>query len=151
LRGFTLLEVLVVMTIAGLTLAIGWGAYARYVQSSGARTSAQLFVRDLSMARATATRTREPVLLRFHEDDRSYEVVTGSGEELVVRSFGTNEEVSLSALDLEMPGDSLRFDARGLADLSGISEPLGRALFTSGERTVTVSFNAAGASRVDEP
>jgi hypothetical protein len=52
---------------------------------------------------------------------------------------------------LALPGDSLVFDARGMADLSGAGGPLGTATFSSGAMTYTVSFNSMGASKLERP
>ena len=67
------------------------------------------------------------------------------------REFEAGQDIRLDALDLQMSGDSLVFDARGVVDLSGAGSSLGVARFTAGEMEYDVSFNSMRASRVAIP
>ena len=71
-----------------------------------------------------------------------------SGQELLSRRYGDEGEVELTAIDLQMPGDSLVFNGRGMVDLSVIEGSLGTATFQSGSETYTVTFNSMGAARI---
>lgn len=151
--GFTILELTVVLILAGLTL--GWAGltFSGYFQRSSARRAAQVFARDLTLARSAAMRTRENVVIRFYESSRWYQVATqSSGTELARRRFGVNADVDLSAIDLRFKGDTLVFSSRGVADLSGISGvgTLGEARFAAGATEYSVFFNSLGASKVEE-
>jgi hypothetical protein len=66
----------------------------------------------------------------------------------VRRAFGPGADLRLDALALELAGDSVVFNSRGFADLSGAAGATGRATFTKGEKTYATSFNALGASKV---
>ncbi len=152
-RGFTLLELLIVVVLASLTMGFAGLTFTGYFQSSSARGAAQVFARDLALARSAAIRAKEPVVVRFYEANRWYQVVArSSGTELVRRRFGVNAEVELSAINLKFEGDTLVFDARGVADLSTLDKKLtlGEASFKAGPTQYTVTFNSLGASKVEE-
>jgi prepilin-type N-terminal cleavage/methylation domain-containing protein len=150
--GFTLLELLIVLVLAGLTLGFAGMTFSGYFQSSSAKRAAQVFSRDLAMARSAAVRSKEPIVIRFYESNRWYQVVAqASGTELVRRRFGVNADVALSAIELKFRGDTVVVSARGVVDLSNIqgSGTLGEASFAAGATRYTVSFNSLGASKVE--
>ncbi len=150
-RGFTLLELTIVVVLAGLTMAAAGLTFSGYFQRSSAQRAAQIFAQDLSLARSTAVRTREPVVIRFFESSMWYEVeVQSQAQELVRRRFGgSGADIDLSAITLDFDGDTVVFNSRGIADLSGAASALGTATFSSGATTYTVSFNSMGASKVE--
>jgi prepilin-type N-terminal cleavage/methylation domain-containing protein len=148
--GFTLLEVAVVVTVAAIVAGMGGLYLSGYFQRSSARRAAQVFAQDLVAARSFAVRSQEPVVIRFYESTLWYEVESQStATEIARRRFGTNADVDLSSVTLDLTGDSLLFSARGVADMSGAGGPLGTATFSSGAVTYTVSFNGMGASKID--
>ncbi|NIP58121.1 MAG: prepilin-type N-terminal cleavage/methylation domain-containing protein [Gemmatimonadetes bacterium] len=147
--GFTILELLVVMALVVITLAITQQTYGLYQERTATRRAAKLFGLDLSLARSAAVQGRMNVVIRFDEAAREYEVI--SNRRIMRRDFGDDSDVPLESIDLELPGDSVVFDARGVADLSGIAGSLGRATFEVGGSSYAVSFNALGASKVGEP
>lgn len=138
------------LVISVLTLSIASQVYADYLERTTARRAARLFTRDLTLARMNAVQTRRAVTVRFDEPSTEYAVVRAAGGEVVSRDYGSGAEVELSEIDLEMPGDSLVFNGRGIADLSAISASLGTATFRAGNESYTVSFNSMGASRVEQ-
>ena len=147
--GFTLLELTIVLVISSLVLGFAGLTFSGYFQRSSARRAAQLFSQDLTAARSYAVRSREPVVIRFDEVDMWYEVETQTtATEVARRRFGASADIDLSAVALDTAGDSLVFDARGVARLSGGS--LGTATFSSGAITYRVSFNAMGASKIEQ-
>ena len=148
--GFTLVELLVVLTITAIGLTFAGLAFTSYFERVSAERAAQVFAQDLTLARDWALRSREPVVIRFYESTLWYEVsAQTSATEVARRRFGTNADIDLTGVTLDMTGDSLVFDTRGIADLSGAMGPLGTATFSSGAVTYTVSFNSMGASRID--
>jgi len=151
-RGFTLLELLVVLILASVSMAFAGLSFSGYFQRSSARRAAQVFARDLVLARSTAMRAKESVVIRFYESSRWYQVVAGtSGTEMVRRRFGVNADVDLSAIDLKFQGDTVVVSTRGVVDLSNIQGggTLGEASFRAGTTQFTVSFNSLGASKVE--
>ena len=149
--AFTLLEVTIVLVLTGLTLGFASVGFSGYLQRVAAQRAAQVFAQDLTLARSSALRTRSPVVVRFYESTRWYSVVIQeTGTEVVRRRFGTNADIDLSGIDLRMGGDSILFNSRGIASLSNASGALGTASFVSGTSRYDVSFNAMGASEVEE-
>ena len=151
--GFSLLELTIVLVMAGLVMGFAGLTFSGYFQRSSAKRAAQVFARDLALARSAAMRSREAVVLRFDESGRWYEIETmGSGTALVRRRFGVNADVDLSSIVLLFAGDSVVFSARGVADLSNIEggASLGEARFASGATEFSVYFNSLGASKVEE-
>ena len=96
-------------------------------------------------------RSQEPVVIRFYEETLWYEVESGlTATEIARRRFGGAGDIDLSAVTLELAGDSLVFDLRGIADMTGAGGALGIATFSSGAVTYTVSFNGMGASKIEQ-
>ena len=148
--GFTLIEMIVVLTITVIMLTFASFVFSGYFERVAAERAAQVFAQDLTLARNWAVRSREPVVIRFYESSLWYEVEAQStSTEVARRRFGVNADIDLSGLSLDVAGDSLVFDSRGVADLSGAGGPLGTAAFSSGSVTYTVSFNSMGASKID--
>ena len=148
--GFTLIELLVVLSIAAIGFAFAGLVFNSYFERVSAQRAAQVFAQDLTLARNWAVRSREPVVLRFYESSLWYEVeAESSGTEVARRRFGGTGDIGLAGVALDIPGDSVVFDSRGIADLSGAPGPLGIATFSSGAVTYTVSFNSMGASKID--
>lgn len=149
--GFTLIELVVVLSVSAIVVTMGTLAFSGYFQRDSARRAAQVFAQDLIAARGFAIRSQEPVVIRFYETTRWYEVTgQGSATEIARRRFGANGDITLGSVTLDTAGDSLVFDARGMADMSGAGGALGTATFSSGAVTYTVSFNGMGASKIDQ-
>lgn len=149
-KGFTFIELLVVLSLSAIGLTFALLSFGGYFQRVNAERAAQVFAQDLTLARTWAVRSREPVVIRFYEGSLWYEVQSlTSATEVAARRFGVNADIDLTAVTLDFPGDSVAFDVRGIADLSGIGGPLGTATFSSGPVTYTVSFNSMGASKID--
>ena len=134
------------LTAVGLTL-IGLN-FGRYMERSSARRAAEVFGLDLSVARNQAARSRQVVVVDFDETARNYVIRVAAGDTVVTRFFDADSDLTLTEVDLELGGDTVAFNSRGVADLSGAT--LGRAVFTLGETSFAVSFNALGSSRVIE-
>lgn len=149
--GFTLIELVVVLSVSAVIITMGTLSLSSYAQRSSAQNAARIFAQDLVAARGFAVRGQEPVVIRFYESTLWYEVEAASSSTRIVRRrFGDDGELRLSALSLDTSGDSLVFDPRGLADMTGAAGALGTATFSSGAATYTVSFNGMGASKIDE-
>lgn len=141
---------LIVLVIGGVLIALATISFSSSNARAAARSAAQVFSRDLALARSMAVRGREEVVIHFYEASRWYSVTTASGRELARRRFGVDADINLSAIDLGMPGDSLIFSSRGVGDLEGLGAALGEASFTSGTARYRVLFNSMGASTVGE-
>lgn len=148
-RGFTLLEVLFVLLIVVVTMAVASHSYAKYLERTSSERAAKVFARDLSVARTAAIQERADVVVRFSPSERRYVVETATGRRVVTRSYDEEGETVLSEIGIDLPGDSVVFDPRGIADLSEVDGAVGTATFRAGGSTFTVSFNGMGASRVE--
>lgn len=149
--GFTLIELTVVVAVAAIVMTFGALAFTGFFQRNAAHRAAQIFAQDLIAARSFAVRSQEPVVIRFYETTLWYEVESQSTvTEIARRRFGAAGDIDLSAVTLDVAGDSLVFNSRGMADMSGAGGALGTATFSSGAVTYTVSFNGMGASKIEQ-
>ena len=146
--GFTVIEMLVSLILFTTAMALTAIVFTGYQSRTAAQRAAQVFAMDLSYARTTAVRSRERVVVDFDVGSVSY-VVRQAGDTLLWREFDRDDEISLDWLDLNLTGDSLVFDTRGVGDLSGAGASLGLASFAAGEAVYDVSFSVMGASKVD--
>jgi prepilin-type N-terminal cleavage/methylation domain-containing protein len=149
-RGFTILELTVVLAIGAALLAFAGWTFSGYVQRSSAQRAAQVFARDLTLARGAAVRARESVVIRFYEGGRWYQLATQiTGTEIARRRFNGGG-IRVSAIDLAIPGDSVVFSAEGMIDSLEGGATLGEARFSAGTTRYSVFFNGMGASRIEE-
>ena len=146
--GVTLIEILVVLVIMGITLGAVAMTFNLYLDRSSAKRAAEIFGQDLTVARNAAARSRQTVVMDFDEGSLSYVVRVEEGDTLLYRFFDADSDITLSSLDLQITGDTVAFNSRGVADLSGAVGTLGKAVFTAGNTTYAVSFNSMGSSRV---
>ena len=147
--GFTVIEMLVSLILFTTAMSLTAIVFAGYQSRTAAQRAAQVFAMDLSYARTSAVRGRKSVIVNFDLGSVSY-VVRQAGDTLLRREFDRDDEIPLDWLDLNLTGDSLIFDSRGVGDLSGAGGSLGLASFAAGEAIYDVSFNVMGASKVDE-
>jgi prepilin-type N-terminal cleavage/methylation domain-containing protein len=147
--GFTLLEMTVVLIIGGVLMGMAALTFGDVNTRGSARRAAQVFSRDLALARSAAVRGRETVVIRFKEtaDSLRYTVTTASGRQLARREFNADDDVNLSAIAIGETGDSVVFSNRGIATLGAAT---GTATFRAGATTYQVTFNGMGASKVGE-
>jgi prepilin-type N-terminal cleavage/methylation domain-containing protein len=150
-RGFTLVEVVTVMVVLAVMFSMATGTFNGYLKRSAPKRAAEVFVQDLKLTRDAALRSRQVVVMEFDEPNLRYVVRSRSGDTLVQRFFHLEAGLVLSSMDLQLPGDTLAFDGRGIATLGSSDSALGRAVFMSGGSTYEVSFNSMGAARVDGP
>lgn len=60
-RGFSLIELMVVVGIAGILLALGAPRFAQYLRNVKLRTAAEVFMTGVQLARSEAVRINAPV------------------------------------------------------------------------------------------
>ena len=144
-----MVELLVSLILSAITLGLASVVFAGYQSRTAAQRAAQVFAMDLSLARTSAVRGREVVVVDFNEAAGSYVIRLESGDTILRREFGRDNDIPLDSLNLQLTGDSVAFDARGVGDLSGSASPLGTASFAAGATIYDVSFNVMGASKVD--
>jgi type IV fimbrial biogenesis protein FimT len=151
-RGFTLIETMVVLTVAGIVIAIAVPAFSGYRESLALRQARSQLEADLRQARQLAITRRVPVVVRFgtppattdilqytlHLDSDNDRVVD-AGES--VRRAHMPSGTRLASVSLA-PTDTVAFD------ISGILWPGhggGRLVFANRRgRADTLMVSAAG-------
>ena len=144
-----MVEILVTLILFTIAVGLGSVVFSGYQSRTAAQRAAQVFAMDLRLARTSAVRGREAVIVDFDEAGMSYCIRLESGDTIVEREFGRDDDIPLTLLNLQLTGDSLVFNARGVGDLSGSGSSLGIASFAAGETIYDVSFNVMGASKVE--
>jgi len=148
--GVTLIELTVVLLLLSLSLAAATGVFSAFQSRTAAHRAAQVFALDIGLARTSAVRSRETVVVDFDEAQMTYLLRFESGDTILKREFGESDEIWLDTVNLQLTGDSLAFSSRGVGDLTGAGSSLGVARFVAGDTGYEVSFNGMGASRVDK-
>jgi Tfp pilus assembly protein FimT len=141
----------IVLLVIAVTLAIAAQAYGFFLARTTARRAAEVFVLDLALTRTAAMRERRPVTLVAQEALKRYSIRTSTGDTIALRNYDGDEEMMLTQLQIDLPGDSVRFSARGIANLGGGPGTLGTARFTAGSLTYTVRFNSTGTAEIQAP
>jgi prepilin-type N-terminal cleavage/methylation domain-containing protein len=144
--GFTLLEVLFVITISVILMAIVVSSFSTYTRERSAQQAAYLLSRDLRLARATAIGSRQRVSLVVARSTRSYLVRDAIGTVVVRRTFATDSDMIIESLTLSLPGDSVTFSAQGV--VTNMTGAIAEAVIRSPTREYVVRFNATGSSRI---
>lgn len=142
--GFTILELLIAIVMAGVLLALVYGGYRQFNEAIVVKKAAGVVAADVTLTRSFAIQRRANVSLVANETQRSYTIRDTTGTRLAVRSFDRSSDLPLDRLDVETGGDSLTFNSRGLLVTgAGVEIEMGR-----GDRDRTVSVSALGRSRI---
>ena len=156
-KGFTLIETMIVVTVAGIILAVGMPAFSRYRSTLSLEQAKAQLLHDVRDARQRAVTRRIPVYMRFGTpptttDITSYQIhVDTNGNRLVdngesVSNHRLPANTSLALVSLS-PVDTLNFD------ISGILWPghLGGSLVVSNSRGQRDTMFVSSAGIVYEP
>jgi len=151
-RGFSLIELLFALIIAGIFLSIAMPGFGRFRATMALKQANAQLLQDVRRARQLAVTRRAPVVVRFgtppsvsnitsytiHVDTNADGTVQAS-EMVTVRNMPTGTRLSAVSL---APIDSLRFEASGLL-LPGTTG--GRLTFANRlNRLDTLMVSAAG-------
>lgn len=137
--GFTLVELLIVLSIVSLSLLIANNSYTSFRESSALNRAARVVAADAALARSYAIRNRTAVALVADETERSYVIRDQAGNVYLNRVFDAASEMRLETLDVRLPGDSIPFNSRGMLTLGTATVDVDRG---GGSRRVTL--NAIG-------
>lgn len=150
-HGFSLLEVLFVVTVSAILMTVVVASFSRYTRERAAQQAAYLLSRDLRLTRATAVNARQPVSLVVSPADRSYLIREASGRVVARRTFAAGSDLTIDSISLGLPGDSLTFGSQGvILDMTGAVGGVAEAVVSSPTRQYVVRFNATGSSRIVE-
>lgn len=141
-RGFSMMEMLVVIGILGILAAMAGPAMSRIVRHQRTNRAAMVITADLQNAFAVAARQREPVRIQADANTRSYQFIDRkSGAVLRIRTFyGDTSEYRLSTLVFN-PATIDVFP-------SGISSSAVTINLANGDYQKTITASTAGFIRV---
>jgi prepilin-type N-terminal cleavage/methylation domain-containing protein len=141
-RGFTIMEMLVVIGILGILAAMAGPAVSRITRHQRTNRAAMVITADLQNAFAVAARQREPVRIQADAATRSYQFIDRkSGAVLRIRTFyGDTSEYRLSSL-VFTPSTIDVFP-------SGISSSFVRVDLANGDYAKQITASTAGFIRV---
>ncbi len=131
-RGFTLIEMLVALSVVALVMAIGLPRMQAMFGRSNVRSSRSAVITTLQQAKTAAINTGQVVTVHFDEGgDRVWADYTpaGGGPVVVggVRQLGTQYGVAVRTLPAS--NATFRFDPRGLGMDADVSVLLQRGSF----------------------
>lgn len=138
-----------VLLVIAITLAVGARVFDGYLERSSAKRAAEVFSQDLSVTKNAALRARQATVISFDEENLGYVIRVGAGDTILRRRFDAESDLSLTSLDLELTGDSVVFDSRGIAEFGGSPGAVARAVFKAGTTSYAVSFNSVGVARIN--
>jgi prepilin-type N-terminal cleavage/methylation domain-containing protein len=142
-RGFTLVELLISMTILSIVALMSNTAFRNFRQRTILNRAAQVVAADAAMTRTYAIRGRGNVSLVADESTQSYMIRDAAGTVLKRRQFDGDSDLSIDTIDIRLAGDSLTFNARGMLVTAFALIDVGS---DSGSKTVQV--NGLGRHRI---
>jgi type II secretion system protein H len=145
-KGFTLLELLVVMVIAAIVMATAVPSIGRMMAASDVQRSASVIVADLQRAHSLAARRRMPVRIIVDAANKTLRIRNFAGTDTTlgnVRRFGANGEYPLQTMTTTV--SDLTVYPNGLA--------AGQISITvkAGAKSRTISMTRVGQIRVKSP
>ena len=119
--GFTLAEIVVVLTVVGVMLAIGFIKLTKGQRVTQVRAAAAQLVADLQFAQETAIATGREVRVHLDADNDRYYLTWANGELLrtpaghrpFIVTFGTGKFKSVHLHSTGLNGNLLRFRPNG--------------------------------------
>ena len=118
-RGFTLVEMLIVLSIISLAMLMANTSFITFRESSTLNRAARVIAADVSLARSYAIRHRTPVALVADESTQSYIIRDNTGTVYLNRVFDASSEMLIESLNVAVTGDSIAFNERGLMSGAG--------------------------------
>lgn len=150
-RGFTLIELIIVMAISAIMMTIVVNSFSRYTRERSAQQAAYLLSRDLRLARARAIGSRQPVALVVDPSTRSYVIRERGGTVVARRTFAAGSELMIASISLGLDGDSVVFGPQGVAlEMPGAVGGVAEAVVGAPSKEYVIRFNATGSSRIVE-
>lgn len=136
--GFTLIEILIAISILSLVLLVGSESFRTLREQTVVARAAAVVGSDVALTRGLAIRTRSNVSLAANETAVTYEIRDTAGTVFQNREFTVDADLPLTKLDVRFTGDSLTFNSRGLlvGEGNGEIDVFGRT------KSMRVVFNA---------
>lgn len=136
--GFTLVELLIALTVVGTLLTLSWTGLRTFREASALRGAARQVVAELSLARRMAVNRRETIRFAAAGDDLA---LKGEDGGVLVRLALAGPD-ALPVDSLRVRPATLRFNARGQA-------APGSVYLYRGRRSIRIVCNFLGRLRVE--
>lgn len=108
-RGFTILELLIVIVMVSLLAAVSLGRTGRILASWRVNRAAQAMSEELQKGFALVGRNRKPVIIRFDKRTMVLSIRARTDTVYTRRSFGKESEYSLDSMDVRLAaGDDVK-------------------------------------------
>lgn len=149
LRGFTLIELMVTVTIIGVSLALAAPSFAQLLSNYRLRSGAESLLNGLNLARAEAVRRNSQVSFAL-TDTRSGWTVSDSGG-AVIQARTDSETGGLSAVSSNS-ATSITFLPTGLVNATGTwLTQISLSSSTAGTGTRRINVFGGGLIRMCDP
>ena len=100
-RGFTMIELLIVMGIIGIVVTMSMGRTSRMITAWRVNAAAQAIQNDLQSAFALVGRNRQPVVVSIDKTKMQLRLMSRSGADTFrLRALGSSSEYKLEAGNL---------------------------------------------------
>lgn len=130
-QGFTLIELMIAITLLGILLSIALPSYRSFIQNSRIRNAAESISNGLQVARAEAVKRNAPVQFKLQVDS-SWSVgctdVTAECPE-IIQSRSSAEGSSDAIVITPENGDTIEFDYLGRMTAPALVAPATTARF----------------------
>lgn len=137
-RGFTLPELLIVLTVVATVLTMGWSGFRGFREASALRAAARQVTAELTLARRLAVNRRETVRFTATAVDLA---LTGEDGSVLARLALAGPD-ALPVDSLRIRPATLRFNARGQA-------APGSVYLYRGRRSIRIVCNFLGRLRIE--
>lgn len=158
LRGFSLVELMVVVAIIGLLLLVAFPAYTEWIQSSRIRTAAETIQNGLQLARAEAVRRNGTVEFVLSGANSAWTVQVPGDPAEVIQQRSAGEGTSIVTATTQPDGAvSIAYNGLGRVNpnTAAGTPPLQRidiAITTAAAaRALRVTIGTDGAIRMCDP
>ncbi|MEQ8210415.1 MAG: GspH/FimT family pseudopilin [Lacipirellulaceae bacterium] len=140
LRGFTMIELIMVMLVVGILAAVAAPKYSTAVSQYRADLAARELEADLAYAASEAQRTSQAVTVNFDVTNQRYEMTGVSGADRPGQDFRANmSEAEVTLISADFGGaESVTFDIYGRPTATG------SVVLESPGETRTVNVDDAG-------
>jgi prepilin-type N-terminal cleavage/methylation domain-containing protein len=102
-RGFTMIELLIVLGMMGILITVSMGRTSRMVTAYRVNSAAQALAGELHTAFAIVGRNRKPLILSFDKTKMQLRLVNRAGTDTFrLRAFGPTSEYRLKAADVSV-------------------------------------------------